>query len=152
MEMNAIVNFREARLSDITRLHEVRMAVKENALSNPGLVKPDDYVEFLTRRGKGWVCEMNDIITGFAIVDLVDHNVWALFLDPLYEKKGMGRQLHDRMMDWYFEQTSTSIWLSTAPGTRADSFYRKAGWTQTGWQRNGEVRFEMTIDDWKAGK
>jgi len=54
---------------------EVRMSVKENVLSNPALVTYKDYVEYLFVRGKGWVCEINNIITGFAIADLQDHNI-----------------------------------------------------------------------------
>ncbi len=141
--------FREASVADILQLHDVRMAVRENALSNPALVTPQDYEEFLTRRGKGWVCEEGNTIAGFAIVDILHHNVWALFLHPDQEKRGIGRQLHDQMMDWYFAQTSTPIWLSTSPGTRAESFYRKAGWRQEGFQANGEVRFEMSAGEWK---
>lgn len=51
------------------------MSVKENVLSNPALVTYKDYVEYLFVRGKGWVCEINNIITGFAIADLQDHNI-----------------------------------------------------------------------------
>lgn len=141
--------FREAAISDIPQLHHIRMSVKENALSNPDLVKPVDYEEFLTVRGKGWLCEADHLVVGFAIVDIVDRNVWALFLHPSYEQKGIGRKLHDAMMNWYFGQTTEKIWLSTSPGTRAEAFYHKAGWQQTGFQANGEVRFEMTIDDWR---
>ena len=143
--------YREAQLTDIPAMHEVRMSVKENALSNPGLVQPKDYEEFLTTRGKGWVCEVDNRIVGFAIVDFIDHNVWALFLYPGEEKKGFGKQLHDRMMEWYFSQTNSPIWLSTSPGTRAEAFYSRAGWKQNGLQKNGEVRFEMTAEGWKSG-
>ena len=80
------------------------------------------------RRGKGWVCETDNKIIGFAIVSVLDNNVWALFLDPQFEGKGIGKKLHDEMMDWYFSQTDAGIWLSTAPGTRAEIFYRRAGW------------------------
>jgi tetratricopeptide (TPR) repeat protein len=65
-----------------------------------------------------------------------------------FEKKGIGRQLHDSMLEWYFTQTSTTVWLSTSPGTRAEQFYRKAGWTETGLYGKGELKFEMTFDIW----
>ena len=143
---------REASGNDISAMHLVRMSVKENALNNPDLVKLQDYEEFLSRRGKGWVCEMDNQIFGFAVVDLVDNNVWALFLHPDKEGKGFGKQLHDRMMEWYFDQTTKPIWLSTSPGTRAEAFYSKAGWKKNGFQKNGEVRFEMAIEDWKSSR
>lgn len=139
---------REATIQDIKQIQRVRNAVTENTLSDPGLVTDEDCREFLTRRGKGWVAEVNNEIVGFSIADLQDHNIWALFLHPDFEKKGIGRQLHDSMLEWYFTQTSTTVWLSTSPGTRAEQFYRKAGWTETGLYGKGELKFEMTFDIW----
>jgi GNAT superfamily N-acetyltransferase len=89
----------------------------------------------------------NEII-GFSIVDLQGNNIWALFLKPEFEKQGIGKQLHDRMLDWYFEQTTKTVWLGTAPGTRAETFYRKAGWTAIGMHGKNEIKFEMTYQDW----
>lgn len=140
--------YREATIPDIPAMHIVRLAVHENKLSNPNLITPHDYEDFITRRGKGWVCEINNQIVGFAIVDTQDKNVWALFIDPAHEGKGIGRKLHDLMIDWYFEQTSDTIWLGTAPGTRAEQFYRKAGWKEAG-MHGKEIRFEMTAADWR---
>lgn len=141
--------FREATLADIPRLAEVRLSVKENRLSNPALITTDDYREYLLNRGKGWLCEIDTTVVGFAIVDLIDNIVWALFLQPGYEGKGIGKKLHDDMLDWYFSQTSKSIWLSTGTGTRAENFYKKAGWREGGYQPNGEIRFEMSAEDWR---
>ncbi len=31
-------------------------------------------------------------------------------------------------------------------------FYRKAGWTEVGIYGKGEIKFEMTYDDWKTLK
>src|SRR5215510_3113475 len=107
--------FRDATLEDIPQMQVVRNSVRENALSNPGLVTFQDYENFLTKRGKGWACEIDNYIVGFAIVDMVDHNVWSLFVDPGFEGRGIGKKLHDTMVDWYFTQTSTNLWLGTAP-------------------------------------
>ncbi|HNP53870.1 MAG TPA: GNAT family N-acetyltransferase, partial [Ferruginibacter sp.] len=78
-----------------------------------------------------------------------DHNVWALFVDPDFEKQGIGRSLHDVMLDWYFNQTDVNLWLGTAPGTRAETFYRMTGWVETGTHGKGEVKFEMSAATWK---
>lgn len=141
--------FREARLTDIPQMQMVRNAVTENTLSDPALVSDEDVADYITRRGKGWVCEVDTIIIGFAIADLEDHNVWALFIQPGFDKKGIGRKLHDDMLDWYFQQTDITIWLGTGPGTRAEQFYRKAGWNETGIHGKGEIKFEMTAAQWK---
>jgi len=143
--------FREAQTADIPQMQIVRHSVKENTLSDPALVPDKDVEDYMTRRGKGWVCEINNTIAGFAIVSVTDHNVWALFVKPGFEKKGIGRRLHDEMMDWYFSQTVETIWLGTAPFTRAEAFYRKAGWREVGKHGKGEIKFEMTAGEWQTG-
>jgi hypothetical protein len=53
------MNFRQAIPEDIPQIQIVRNSVKENQLSNPNLI-PDDLVEeFITKRGKGFVCEID---------------------------------------------------------------------------------------------
>ncbi|WP_209390462.1 GNAT family N-acetyltransferase [Chryseobacterium sp. RR2-3-20] len=139
---------REAKTEDIKQIQIVRNAVKENALSNPNFVTDKDCEEFITERGKGWVCEIENNIMGFSIVDLKENNIWALFVHPDYEKKGIGRLLHNIMLDWYFNQTKKNVWLGTAPNTRAEIFYRKSGWKEIGTHGNGEIKFEMTEEYW----
>ena len=85
---------REAIPADIPGIQLVRNAVRENRLSDPALVSDEDCANFLFIRGKGWVAEEKGIITGFAIADLKEHNIWALFVHPDHEKMGIGRQLH----------------------------------------------------------
>ncbi len=144
--------FREAKIDDIPQIQVVRHSVKENILSNPDLVTDQDCKDFITVRGKGWVCEINNEIVGFSIVDLKDNNIWALFLRPEFEKQGIGRRLHDTMLNWYFDQTSKNVWLGTSPNTRAELFYRKAGWKEIGIHGDGEIKFEMTFENWNKKK
>lgn len=134
---------REATIADIPSIQLVRNAVRENRLSDPSLVPDKDVEDYIIRRGRGWVAEEADQVLGFSIVSVIDRNIWALFVHPDHEQKGLGRQLHDIMMNWYFSQTDQSVWLSTAPGTRAEQFYRKAGWKETGIYGKGEILFEM---------
>jgi GNAT superfamily N-acetyltransferase len=142
------MNIREATIADIDRLSEIRIAVVENSLSDPTLLSTADYTLYLTKRGKGWICEEEGKIVGFAIVDLLANNVWALFVDPMYEKRGIGRQLHRVMLNWYFDQTQEPLWLGTDPGTRAEDFYRRAGWMEIGIVGSIEIKFEMRITHW----
>jgi len=142
------MRIRPALLSDIPEIQRVRHAVKENVLSDPALVTDADCARYLTERGKGWVGEAGGQLVGFAIADLLDHNIWALFVQPDHESRGIGKALHDTMLDWYFSQTRETVWLGTAPGTRAEQFYRQAGWTAVGMVHKGEVKFEMTFENW----
>src|SRR6266567_9203374 len=93
MERTTSIIFREATTIDIPQIHEIRIAVKENILPDPSLITPDDYENFLIVRGKGWVCEVENNIVGFAIIDLKEKNIWALFVSPEHERKGIGKQL-----------------------------------------------------------
>lgn len=142
--------FREALITDIPEIQIVRNSVKENTLSDPALVTDNDVEDYITHRGKGWVCEINNRIVGFAIADLQDDNIWALFLHPDHEGKGIGKSLHDTMLNWYFDQSKESVWLGTSPGTRAETFYRKAGWKEVGTHGKGEIKFEMTAAEWRS--
>ncbi len=140
--------FREAQLGDIKQIQFVRNAVKENTLSNPALVTDEDVAEYITKRGKGWVCVVHSEIAGFAIVDLIDNNIWALFVHPDFEGNGIGKKLHKLMLDWYFERTKEKVWLGTSPNTRAEKFYRMQGWKEVGIHEKNEIKFEMENKEW----
>lgn len=138
---------REATKSDLAQIMDVRFSVTENVLSDPSLVTIEDCEDFIFRRGNGWVCVVDEKVVGFSIVDLEKNTIWALFVRPEFAQKGIGRQLHDLMLDWYFSQTQQTVWLGTDPGTRAETFYRKLGWKHVGWYGN-EFKFEMTYTHW----
>ena len=144
--------FREAVIADIPQMQIVRHLVKENILSDPSLVTDADCEEYLTKRGKGWICAVDNIIVGFSIVDLQEKNVWALFVHPQFEHKGIGKQLHDKMLNWYFTKTSLTLWLGTEPKTRAEKFYELQGWERVGTHGRGETKFEMSFENWGRKK
>jgi len=67
-------------------------------------------------------------------------------------EKGIGKELHRLMMDWYFEQTKDNVELGTAQNTRAERFYHLQGWTRVGNYPNGEVKFELSYQRWVQDK
>lgn len=142
------MSIREATITDISQIQVIRNLVKENTLSNPNLVTNEDCKLFLTERGKGWVYEIESKVVGFAIADLMAQNVWALFVHPDFDGRGIGRKLHDTMLDWYFDKTKKTIWLGTAAKTRAETFYRAAGWVEIGMHSKNEIKFEMAYTQW----
>lgn len=85
------MKIREALVTDIPEIQIIRHSVKENILSDPNLVSDADCVEYITNRGKGWVYEINNLMVGFAIADLQENNIWALFILPEYEKMVLGK-------------------------------------------------------------
>jgi GNAT superfamily N-acetyltransferase len=142
------MKIRVAAEADIPEMGRVRMSVRENRLASLSSLTPGNTERMLRGDGCGWVTEIDERVVGFAIADLSGTNVYALFIEPEFERQGIGRILHDTMMDWFFSQKVNSVWLSTDPGTRAEDFYRKAGWTATGEEANGEIRFEMSRERW----
>jgi len=142
------MKIRTAEVKDISQIQVVRNLVKENRLSDPALVPDSDVEDYITRRGRGWVCEIDGRVVGFSIADLVDNNIWALFIHPDFERIGIGKKLHDEMMNWYFTKTDKTVWLGTSPQTRAELFYRKAGWKEVGVHGKDEIKFEMSKDEW----
>lgn len=142
------MKYREAKIEDIEGIQRVRHAVKENVLPDPALISNKDVEAFLFKRGKGWVCLDENRIVGFGIIDLTDKNVWALFIEPAYENKGIGKRLHETMLNWYFSQTKELLWLGTSPNTRAEGFYRKLGWKENGKHGADEIKFEMKYKNW----
>jgi GNAT superfamily N-acetyltransferase len=144
-----VIKFRYAELSDIKQMQVVRNLVKENRLSDPGLVTDEDVALYISERGKGWVCEVDAQVIAFSIIDIQVKSVWALFVDPSFAEMGIGKELHRLMINWYFSQTQENVVLGTAPNTRAATFYQLQGWTTVGSYPNGEVKFELSYTDWR---
>ena len=123
-------------------MHRIRMAVRENRLRT-SVVTEEHYVPAIETLGRGWVAEVEGRIVGFAIGNGETGNIWALFVDPEHEGRGHGRALHDVMVEWLFSRGLRHLWLGTDPGTRAERFYRAAGWRHTGNAANGEALYEL---------
>lgn len=134
---------RLATLTDVVRMHEIRTSVGENRLSSPDRIRHQDYVALLQGQGRGWVFDRDGTVVAFGIADAGTRSIWALFVESRFERRGIGRALLDAMTLWLFKQGDGRIWLTTAPATRAESFYRAAGWRETG-RINGEIRFELS--------
>jgi GNAT superfamily N-acetyltransferase len=133
---------RQALRADITAMQRVRASVRENRLVSM-TITDDDVRSAIEDRGRGWVVEVFGTVVGFAVGDVTDGNVWALFVDPDHEGRGYGRQLHDEMVRWLWDQGLDRLWLTTESGTRAERFYLVAGWQPVGRTANGELRMEL---------
>lgn len=144
------MRYRQAGVEDIPAMHEVRLAVRENVLSNPVRVRPENYRNLLERDGRCWLCEADGRVAGFVVADRVRANLWALFVAPEFEGRGIGRQLLDLATAWLLEEGDLDgAWLSTEPGTRAQRLYQRSGWSEAGTLPNGEVRYEITRSRWR---
>lgn len=134
---------REASVADIPRLQQIRAAVRENQLRTPGRVTTADYEAHIHGRGRTWVAELAGQVLGFSSADGDTATIWALFVDPEHEGRGLGRLLLAPALAWLWARGAAEVGLDTAPGTRAERFYRAGGWTCTGTTRHGELTFSL---------
>jgi GNAT superfamily N-acetyltransferase len=67
--------------------------------------------------------------------------VFALFVEEAYEGRGIARALFECACNVLDEAGCPRMWLTTWPRTRAERFYRKAGWQVTG-SDDGNLVFE----------
>ena len=135
-----VIVIRNADRADIPRLKEIRDTVRENRLRDPSRVTMDHYRWFIDNPGI-FVWEENGKIVGFSAADPRDGNIWALFMDEAYEGRGIGRALFEYACDVLRGAGCSRMWLTTWPGTRAERFYRKAGWRVVGME-DGNLIFE----------
>jgi GNAT superfamily N-acetyltransferase len=140
--MNAL-NFRVATEADIFAMSTVRLAVNENKLRDPTRITYDMYVDYLDRLGRTWVCEIDGAIAGFGSADKGDAFIWALFVDPAFEGRGIGKRLLALMVEYLFGLGHDRITLSTGADTRADAFYAAQGWQRGEMKDAVEVQYTL---------
>lgn len=138
-------NIRIAELTDIDEMQRVRMSVRENTLQDYSILTPELYKLNMVDLGCGWVCEQGRRIIGFAIVNLKELNLWALFVEPGAEGRGIGRALHDTTIAWLRDKRVTHVKMDTQAGTRAAQFYEAAGWRLLRTDEKNESFYELEL-------
>ncbi len=131
---------RRAIAADHERITEIRNSVKENVLRDSSRVTVEMYKWFEQNPGV-WVWEEDGRILGFSAGDTRDGTIWALFIDPAHEGRGIGRALFTKACDVLREAGHTTGSLTTQLGSRADRFYQRAGWKAVGTSERGERIF-----------
>jgi GNAT superfamily N-acetyltransferase len=115
--------------------------VRENILADPRRVTAADCQWFIDN-STIWVWVEDSRVLGFSAADPRDGTIWALFVDPAHEGRGIGQALLPLACDTLREEGYRTATLGTDPGTRAERFYRKSGWTTVGHKANGEILFK----------
>lgn len=133
---------RPASRRDIPGMARVRASVRENRLASREIGEAE-YRAAIEDTGQGWVITAGDDVVAFAVCNLQDGNVWALFVDPAHEGRGLGRRLLATLVACAWEQGLPGLWLTTEPGTRAEAFYLEAGWQVEGQEPSGELRMGL---------
>jgi uncharacterized membrane protein YkvA (DUF1232 family) len=126
-------------------MQRVRHSVKENRLTSC-VITDEEVVAAIEVTGRGWVVEVDGEVRAFAVGNAQTGNIWALFVEPGYERRGFGRRLQDEMLAWLWSRGLERLWLSTEPETRARRFYEASGWERRGTLPGGELLFERYAD------
>ncbi|MBY5981787.1 GNAT family N-acetyltransferase [Ferrimonas balearica] len=145
--LDPTIQIRPATEADIPQLSQIRLSVVENVLSDPERLTPAIYHDYLTGRGRGWLALCDGEAAGFAVADGPDASIWALFIDPRFEGKGLGKALLDRAVDWLFANGARVITLSTDTNTRAEGFYQAQGWQPGAIDVRGERHFTLSAPE-----
>jgi len=125
-------------------MSNIRLSVTENVLSDPGRVTNAMYEDYLDASGRGWVAEIEGVIVAFCYADRNNGSIWALFVSPSHEGKGLARTLLRLAVNWLFEMGHGSASLRTTANTRADRFYAAQGWHR---KPLSETEVEYCLDD-----
>jgi GNAT superfamily N-acetyltransferase len=135
---------RTATVSDIPRLIEIRGSVRENRLSDPSRVTLADY-NWHIAHAPVYVWEDEGLVKGMSAGDPRDGSIWALFVDPAYEGRGIGQALILAACRSIAAAGHRMAKLSTEPGTRAERFYFRNGWLAKGYTERGEAIFVKVL-------
>src|SRR5262245_37486694 len=134
---------RKAVRADYPRISEIRFAVRENRLSNPEIIGP--VVDWIFDHSTFWVWEDGGVIRGFSAADPRDGSIFALFVDPSWEGRGIGRALLPLACETLRSSGHAAATLTTEPGTRAERVYRRDGWIEVGRKDDGQIVFQKTL-------
>jgi len=138
-----MAELRPARAADISRLIEIRAGVRENRLQSL-VIGADDYCPYIAD-GRCWVWEEDGALLGFSALDAAAASVWALFVLPRAEGRGIGRALLGAAVADARRRDLDRLTLTTAAGTRAEALYRAAGFTVADRDEPGDIRMRLTL-------
>jgi len=136
---------RKAIRADYPRISEIRLSVRENRLAKSKYELVDRHADWIFDNAAFWVWEDDGAIQGFSAADPSDGTIFALFVDPSYEGRGIGRALLPLACQVLRDSGHAAATLSTEPGTRAERFYRRDGWTEIGREHDGQIILQKAL-------
>lgn len=138
---------RPATTGDIEALFAIRTSVVQNHLSREQMaelgITPAVLADAIAAGACCWIAEVDGVPAGFAMIDLDEGELFALFIRPEFEGVGLGRMLLQAAEEALF-QAHERIWLVTDghEHIRANGFYQRHGWTLAGVVDERDVRYE----------
>ena len=129
-------------------MFDIRTSVHENHMSWHELaeagITPESVASLLrTESAGGWIAVDGDQAVGFSMARADIGDVFALFVRPGLEGRGIGSDLLEEAETWLARRGRSQAWLVTGgePALRAARFYRRRGWVDAGLEADGQIRF-----------
>lgn len=139
------IQIRLAEPTDVQGMFHVRTSVHENLMTMAELaeigITESSMTEMIRHAPCAWVACEDGQVVGFSMADLETGSLFAAFVLPSHEGKGIGRQLVQAAETSLFRQHAV-LWLETGKTTRAASFYRRLGWGNEQDIGKGDIRLE----------
>ncbi|MGI9270812.1 MAG: GNAT family N-acetyltransferase [Woeseiaceae bacterium] len=140
---------RHAHDDDVGTMMDIRLAVRENAMSRAELASRGitvvSLVDMLNSTHTGFCAEDDNGILGFAMADNDDASIFALFVRPEFEGRGIGSELLAAAVDHLVSHGNDRLTLDTGPDTRAFDFYIRKGWKHIGPTDHDDVLLEYRV-------
>lgn len=122
---------REAKRADVRGMFDVRTSVTENHLSREQMqqlgITESVVADMIQQRRCAWVATADDTLVGFSMILPDEGCLFAAFVLPEYEGRGIGRRLVALAEEELFKYHE-SAWLETDEQSRAARFYLQLGW------------------------
>jgi len=136
---------RAATPDDVDAIFVVRTSVTENLLtlaqlSGMGITKAT-VTRMIAESPCAWVAVEDNKVVGFSMINGDSGSLFAAFVLPAHEGKGLGTALVRVAEDALFQRHQL-IWLETGKTTRAAGFYRHLGWGRESEITAHDIRLE----------
>ena len=139
------VRTRLALPSDIEGIFDVRISVKENHLSREEMeqmgITESSVIDMIEKNRCAWVAVDNGKIIGFSMILPDEGSLFAAFVLPEYEGRGVGRSLVQLAEQELFKHHEVA-WLETDKNSRAAKFYKRLGWVEKENVSESDIRLE----------
>ncbi|MDI6957405.1 GNAT family N-acetyltransferase [Pantoea sp. Pa-EAmG] len=139
------INIRTAKAADVDAIFYVRTSVTENHLSREEMrrigVTENVVADLIEKSHCAWVETDDEKIIGFSMILPDEACLFAAFVLPEYEGRGIGRRLVELAEKELFRHHEIA-WLETDKKSRAAKFYIHLGWANKIDINDTDIRLE----------
>ncbi|ENI8089352.1 GNAT family N-acetyltransferase [Salmonella enterica] len=139
------IYIRQALITDVDSIFEIRTSVTENHLSREEMrqmgITERSVADMIQKSTCAWGAIDGVKAVGFTMVLHDKGCLFAAFVLPEYENRGIGRELLMRAEEELFKHHEV-IWLETEKNSRAAKIYKHLGWDDKTDIDEGHIRLE----------